>query len=211
MADEQVVTTNEQSGVTPGAAGTTQQAQPTGETPEQLRESVAKLEAAIKKANAEAASSRRKVEAYEAEQAARVEAGKTESQKLADQIKALQAEKDAALARASETLIRSSVISEAAKLQFRDPADALRLIDKDSLTVDGDKVVGITEQLQSLAKAKPYLLATTMVGHQSPSNPGNGAQTGETREQALARIYGTGKSVIGSKAGDGGFIPFREK
>ena len=210
MADEKVVTTNEQSVETTGVAGTTQQVQATGETPEQMRESIAKLEAAMKKANSEAASSRRKVEAYEAEQAARVEAGKTESQKLADQIKALQADRDAALARASETLIRSSVISEAAKLQFRDPADALRLIDKAALTVDGDKVDGITDQLQALAKAKPYLLATTMLGHQSPSNPGNGAQQGKTREQMLAEIYGSGQTSIGSKAGGGGFIPFKE-
>jgi hypothetical protein len=88
----------------------------------------------------------------------------------------------------TETAIRSAVISDAAKLQFRDPSDALPFIDKSKIKLHDDGTVeGLDEQLKAIAKSKPYLLATTLMGAQSPSNPGNGAEQGETRQQKLAR------------------------
>jgi len=201
------VTGTEHAGATPGAAATTPPAQPTGETLEQLRESLAKTQAALKDANKEAASRRTRLAELEAKEAAATEAGKTEAQKLQDQIAKLQAERDGAVTLAQERLIRSSAVSEAARLQFRDPADALSFIDKAKLKVaDDGSVEGLAEQLAALAKAKPYLLATTLLGAQSPSNPGAGAQTGETAAQKRARMYG-GSS--GASLG-GGYVPIKE-
>ena len=207
MTDEKAVTANVQADVTSGAAGATQQVQPTGETPEQLRASIQKLEAALKDSNKEAASRRKRLDELEAQEQARVEAGKTEAQKLADERTRLTAERDAALTRASETLIRSGVITEASKLQFRDPSDALPFIDKSKLKVGDDgSIEGLNEQLAAIAKSKPYLLSTTIMGAQSPSNPGSGAAQGETAAQKRARIYGgSSPAALG-----GGYVPFKD-
>jgi ribosomal protein L17 len=208
MTDEKGVTPEVQAVVTTGAAGATQQVQATGETPEQLRASIAKLEAALKDTNKESAARRKRLEELESQEAARVEQGKTESQKLADQLAKLQAERDGALTRASETLIRSGVITEASKLQFRDPSDALPFIDKSKLKINDDGTIeGLEQQLAAIAKNKPYLLSTSILGAQSPSNPGNGAQAnGETRAQKLARLYGgsSGQSL------GGGYVPIKD-
>jgi len=207
MTDEKAVMANNQADATSGGAGATQQVTASGETPEALKAIIAKQEAALKEANKEAAARRKQVESFEAKEAAATEAGKTETQKLNDQIAKLQAERDGAVTLAQDRLIRSSAVSEAARLQFRDPADALSFIDKAKLKVADDGTVdGLTAQLEALAKAKPYLLATTLFGLQSPSNPGSGAQQGETREQKRARMFGgsSGQSL------GGGYVPIKE-
>ncbi len=211
MPDTLPVTGEQQAGVTPGAAVTTPLAQPTGETLEDLRAQFERVQAALKDANKESAARRKRLEELETLEQQRVEAGKTEAQKLADQVAKANAERDAALTRASETLIRSAVITEAAKLQFRDPSDALQFIDKTKVKINEDgSVDGLAPQLAAIAKAKPYLLTTSMLGAQSPSNPGQGAQQGETREQRRARIFGAGGTPIGSKTGGGGYVPLKE-
>lgn len=55
--------------------------------------------------------------------------------------------------------IRNAVALEAGKLGFTDPADALRMLDTKTLTVQDDGTVqGVQEALQQLAENKPYLL-----------------------------------------------------
>lgn len=71
-----------------------------------------------------------------------------------------EAEKNAAAAveRANLRLIRSEVVSQAAKLNIVDPDAAYMLMDKTDVKVeDDDTVVGVKEALQALIKSKPYL------------------------------------------------------
>jgi hypothetical protein len=59
-------------------------------------------------------------------------------------------------------LIERDVERWAAKLAFTDPADALRLIPADAITITDEKVVeGVEKALTKLAKDKPYLLKQT--------------------------------------------------
>lgn len=188
-------------GVTPTEPASQPVAQPTGETPESLREQLAKMQAALKDANKESAARRKRLEELESAEQQRQEASKSVEQKLADQLKKLEAERDAAEQRARQTLVRAEVTAAASRMQFRDPADVLKMIDASALEIGDDGAIkGLDEQLQALAKAKPYLLATSIGGF-SPTMPGHGQAQGESDDQRRARLFGGGESVIGRNGG----------
>lgn len=190
------------SGVTPPEAGSNQQAQTgSSETLESLRAELEKERKARKEANSESAARRKRLDELERAEAERTEASKTEAQKLADQLKKLQDERDAAEKRAKATLLRAEVTAAAARLQFRDPGDVLKLIDTERVEIGDDgSVKGLDEQLQVLAKSKPYLLATSVPGMQ-PAMPAHGQSQGETDDQRRARMFGGGESKIGLSGG----------
>jgi hypothetical protein len=137
----------------------------------------------------------------------RQEASKTEAQKLADKLAKLEAERDSALNERRKAIVNSAVTSAAARLQFRDPGDVLAMLDTSKLEVGEDGTIKeLDEQLANLAKAKPYLLATSIIGGMVPTMPGHGQAQGETREQKRARIFG------GATEGklSGGYMPIKE-
>lgn len=200
MSDNQPET-GTSAGVMPTEPASQPAVQPTGETPEALREQLAKMQAALKEANKEAAARRKRLEELEAAEQQRQEASKTAEQKLAEQLKKLEAERDAAEQRARQTLIRAEVTAAASRMQFRDPSDVLKMIDASALEIGDDgSIKGLDEQLQALAKAKPYLLATS-IGSLSPTMPGHGQAQGETDDGRRARLFGGGESVIGRRGG----------
>lgn len=199
--------TGEKSGEMSPAADSNQQAQATGETPEQLRESLAKTQAALREANKEAAARRRRLEELETAEAARAEANKTEAQKLTDQVAKATAERDAALARAQDLALRNAVTIKASKLLFADPSDALAFLDRKALTINDDgSVDGLEDALKKLAAEKPYLL-TTANRNLSGVQPEHGNQAaGETIAQKRARLRTGGPTADLS----GGYVPIKQ-
>lgn len=81
------------------------------------------------------------------------------------------AERERAL---QEHTIRAAAIEAAARLGFRDPGDAYRLIDRAELDFDEDgSPRNVADLLAGLAKSKPYLLAAT-----GPGSPDAGRGAG---------------------------------
>jgi len=92
------------------------------------------------------------------------EANKTEAEKIAAKLAKLEeraaqaeTERDAALARAQETLIRAELKNAAAAAGFLDPADVMRFIDRSAITINEQgEVEGVETAIKELVKAKPY-------------------------------------------------------
>lgn len=145
---------------------------------------------ALAKANREAAERRKKLEAYEAEEQKRREAEMSELEKAQEAARAAEAEKQAALQRASEMVLRSSIITEAAALNFADPNDAYVLLDKSDLIVEEGKVEGLSDALKALAESKPYMIrADKNPPKLGAANPGGGANpAGETDAERRYRL-----------------------
>lgn len=69
-------------------------------------------------------------------------------------------ERDAATARATEALVRSAVVAEAARKNVVDPDAAFALLDRGKLTFGEDGApTNISDEMDSLLKAKPYLVS----------------------------------------------------
>lgn len=132
------------------------------------------------------------LKAAAAELAQLKEAQLSDAEKLQRQLEEMKAAKAQAESLARGTLIRSAIISEAAKLNFNDPEDAYRLIDVNTLTVTDDKVEGVSEAVKVLAESRKYLLKTNTPGLAN-FNPAAGDTTQrETDAQRRARLYSGG-------------------
>lgn len=85
-------------------------------------------------------------------------------------------ERDEAVKRAEQIERDSKIISEAFAKGIKDTDAALKLIDSSKIAKGEDgNYSGITEAVESLIKARPYLTNQSQsVGN--PSNPGNGSQ-----------------------------------
>jgi hypothetical protein len=66
-------------------------------------------------------------------------------------------ERDEALTRSRNTLIRGSIISAASRLGVVDPEAVAALLPKDELIVEGEEVLGVEEAVKALLVKKPYL------------------------------------------------------
>lgn len=144
------------------------------------------------------------------------EANKTEADKVLERIAAA----EAALAESkadnlrlaqerTDALVRSTVVAKATVLGFRDPADAVSMLDMAALELQDDgTVAGADEALTALSEAKPYLLTGTAPHPQlGPTAPGRqSAQSGESDADRRARIYGGPVSDPFSGEG-GGYVP----
>lgn len=121
----------------------------------------------------------------------------SETEKLTKRLAELEAAKQQAETRTRETLIRSAVISEAAKLNFNDPEDAYRLIDVTGLTIaDSGKVEGAPEAVKLLAESRKYLLKNSNPALSSFNPAGGNEPVSETDAQKRARIYGSGGHIF---------------
>lgn len=108
---------------------------------------------------------RKKYEDYDdlkakAEKLAQIEA-ENQSEMERAVARAEQAEKQLAETQASmaEERIRSAIITEASKKGAADPADIVKLIDRDGIALDDGKVTGVEDAVQALAEAKPAYFA----------------------------------------------------
>lgn len=94
------------------------------------------------------------------------EQSKTDLQKAQDRAAELERDNAAVTARANDALLRASVIAEAARRNVVDPDAAFALIDRDSLTLDGEgRPTNIADAMESLLKAKPYLVGGGRAGN----------------------------------------------
>lgn len=125
------------------------------------------------------------------------ELGKTAglSEELKKQIETLQAENKSAKEQYEadlKELTLTNAIKAALNGKVHDEALVAGLFEKDKLVIDGDKVVGLEEQLKTLQESKAFLFKTEQ--QQQPpgfrvggSGGGTGGQAGEDQ---LAAIFG---------------------
>lgn len=73
------------------------------------------------------------------------------------EVQDLTAERDSLRATLQQTRIENAFLSNN-KHTWVDPSDALRLMDMDGVEIKDDKVTGLAEAIEKLAKAKPHLL-----------------------------------------------------
>ena len=170
----------------------TQETQTT-ETGGSAEERLARMEAAIKKANAEAAKYRKKAQAFEEAEQKRKEAEMSEADKL--KARAEKAEAEAAL------LKHQGLQREIAERVGLPSALALRLHGETAEEMEAD-AKSLLESLPKAEKPKPSTTAT---------NPGAGHQGAETDEQKRARLFGVqvdpfAEDVLRQKGGGVYFI-----
>lgn len=78
----------------------------------------------------------------------------------------------------------AAVMAEIAKANAKDPADIIPHMNMDAVTFDGEKVIGLAEQIETIKTAKPYLFAEQKQGGASGLDHGN---TGNTAEENRMR------------------------
>lgn len=156
----------------------------------------------------EAKTYRQKMQAFEAELQQFRDAQKQQSEKqLAEQgeWKTLAEQREQELraiqVQNERTRKEAAVIAAAAKADFTDPMDAVKMLNLDNLKFENDTVAGLPEALAELTKAKPYLLKQQPQQEQgqqqrrsnlSATNPAGGNQTPYTTRIGEGSIGGAG-------------------
>jgi len=182
--------------------------QDSGEVPDpaELQAELERTRKALADANKEAAARRKKLEAFEAQEAKRKQAEMTELEKAEARLNELEKRAEQAEAGRKQALVRAAVIAQATAQGFRDPEDALRYLDTSEVEIAEDGKVGdVSALLKELGKQKPYLLQPQ--GSVGATNPGRGQAQGETPDQRRARLFGSGGSDLGPGAG---YVPLRQ-
>lgn len=101
----------------------------------------------------------RKLQTLQQKEADLAKAQMTKEEQLSTELAQSKAAATALKQAHDQLLIRTSVEREAVKLKVLDPDDVYKLIDSSSVTIDeAGKVVGATEAVKELVKAKPYLV-----------------------------------------------------
>lgn len=126
--------------------------------PADSKEEIEQLRKALKAANSESAQRRKRLDEYERAESARKEAEMTETQKLEKRAADAEAKNTQLSAELKTTRIKSEIKLLAIELGFADVEDAYNLIDKSGIEADDNGVKGVKEALETLAKAKPYLI-----------------------------------------------------
>jgi membrane protein involved in colicin uptake len=144
---------------------------PQPETGKSAEDRIKDMEAALKKANAEALKFRKAAEAIEAERKAKEEAELSETEKLRKHAAELEAELKAA---------------RIATLQ-RDAAAKLNLPAELAPRLKGETLEELEADARELAKLLPK---QPQQPHVAPTNPGGGAAGQETYEQKVKRLLG---------------------
>lgn len=182
--------------------------QDSGEVPDpaELQAELERTRKALADANKEAAARRKKLEAFEAQEAKRKQAEMTELERAEARLNELEKRVQEAEAGRKQALVRAAVIAQATAQGFRDPEDALRYLDTSEVEITEEgRVSDVSALLKELGKQKPYLLQPQ--GSVGATNPGRGQAQGETPEQRRARLFGGGGSDLGPGAG---YVPLRQ-
>lgn len=182
---------------------TTEETTAQGQEPgaEQSTPDIETLLKEVKTLRKEAASWRTKLRATEEAEEQRRRSEMTELEKLKADLEAERQARAAAETQRTQQLLRTQVISAAAKAGFNDPEDAVRLLDQTALEIDDQgRIGGLERELKALLAAKPYLAKQT--GTISPTNPAGGAPA-QSDQDRLRRIYGMGgqSNVFGGQGG----------
>lgn len=129
------------------------------------------------------------------------ESSKSNEDKLRTNYNKAVLERDAALTRAQETLVRASIVSAASRLGAIDPEAVAALLPRDELVIEKDEVLGVEDAVKTLLAKKPYLRSqgTTRAGSEIAG--GASEQVIFTRSQIKRWANGA----------DGGLTPERQK
>lgn len=132
-----------------------------------------------------------------------------EEKLLADKLADERARRSALEAELQEARVRSSVVNEAAKMGFVDPSDAYHFIDVAALEFsDAGQPTNVTEQLEALKEAKPYLFARKTMPQMEAANAARGDQPpGKTDADRAKEYFGGG----GGKFWQGGGLTVVEQ
>lgn len=159
----------------------------TGETPattttssDDTQRQLDELRAALKKANAEAASHRHKANELDRLKAETEAAKLSETEKLQKKLAELQSQHDNVTRQSQERIINYEVRLQAATMGIVDPDAAAKLLDWSAIEYNDDgSPTNIDDLLKKLAKAKPYLVG-------KPAAPTSGGATNPPRSQSSA-------------------------
>lgn len=163
-------------------------------------EEVERLRVALKRANAEAAERRHKLDAFEEKERKQREAQMSELEKA--QQRAEEAEQGLVALRADleKRAVRHAVEMTATALRFYDPADAYALADLAKIEIDADgQVAGVEAALKALAKAKPHLVKAEQVANLNAQQRSSGNTYDEDELGELAAVYGVRKDLLVSE------------
>ena len=183
------------SGETPGAGGQDGKT-PNGEngqpTAEQLATELASLRAALKAANAESMTRRKKLDELEAAEEERKAAQLSEVEKARKAQADAEAKALATEERLRTAAIRNAVVLAASKANFYDPEDAFRLADLAEVQVaDDGTVTGVDNALKTLTKAKPHLVKVASGGGEINSTAA-GRQTRPSADELVRQKRASG-------------------
>lgn len=186
---------DQNSGETPGAGGQDGKT-PNGEngqpTAEQLATELASLRAALKAANAESATRRKKLDELEAAEEERKAAQLSEVEKARKAQADAEAKALATEERLRTAAIRNAVVLAASKANFYDPEDAFRLADLAEVQVAEDgTVTGVDNALKTLTKAKPHLVKVASGGGEINSTAA-GRQTRPSADELVRQKRASG-------------------
>ena len=188
MADEQA------------QAAQTEDPTPDGQEPEAPEIDVEAMRKELAEARREAAKYRTSLRKYEQEQQAKVNESMTAEERYKAELATLQQRLATAEQTAQDRLVRSAVVTAAAKAGFVDPDDAVALVDRGALEISEDgTVVGVDDAIRAIAKGKPYLVRPKTTN--SPAAPAGGPQA-PTDAQLRAELFG-GNSQSGFWKGAG--------
>jgi hypothetical protein len=140
---------------------------------------------------------RTKAEQFDALQ----ESSKTDLEKERGRADRATRERDVALTRSKDTLIRSAIISAASRLGSVDPEAVAALLPRADLIVEGDDVIGVEEAVKELLAKKAYLRPGAARGGVEINGPGQQAAAPIARSQLKRWANGA----------DGGMTPERIK
>lgn len=182
MAEEQ------QPGEMPNGENGENQTQP-GAMPESELET---LRAALRKANAEAADRRKKLEQMEAAEKRKADAQLSEVEQAKKRADEAEAKLEAMQSSMRDRAIRHAIEIEASKAGFADPSDAVALADISAVQYDDDgKVSGADAAVKALAKAKPHLVKAAQPPPNTNGRDGGKAQ-GPSMDEIVARKRSSG-------------------
>lgn len=186
----------------PDPTGETPTPPPSGETPQNppgatpTAEEIAELRTALKRANAESADRRKKLDQLEADEKTRNEAQLSEVEKERKLRTAAETKLTQQAQAMRERAIRHAVEIEASRANFIDPADAIALADLSAIQYDDDAgtVSGADAVVKALAKAKPHLVKqATLAPNINGAAGGKGSMT--SIDEAVARKRASGDYV----------------
>lgn len=153
-----------------GAAGGTSGATQVSEDPKVLQSE-------LTRAREEAAATRIELKALREAEKARADAELTETQRLTNRQKELEAENEKLKTQLRENAIAAAIAKQALALGIIDPDAAVKLLNTDELEVDEEtgKPKNVEAALKALIKDKPYLVAKQESPTPGAMNGGAGA------------------------------------
>ena len=161
---------------------------PDGQEPEAPEIDVEAMRKELAEARREAAKYRTNLRKYEQEQQAKANESLTAEERYKVELATLQQRLASAEQAAQDRLVRSSIVTAAAKAGFVDPDDAVALVDRGALEISEDgAVAGVDDAIRAIAKAKPYLVRPKTTN--SPAAPAGGPQA-PTDAQLRAELFG---------------------